>query len=215
MFSLLTGCGKKEAVVEADPNATISNSTNTEEKQEETKEEIREVHDMAYYLKLQSEDTSLNFKYQGTFMLDNELKNETLSFRQLLEKHDDLSLEKDNVVDPMSAVSIRYKRLPRTTSLTFKNKTESPVAMTTTKIGSIKYETTSTTYLYSLIGEQAKKINKDISFLDSAIDVLGSPIEVKDIGNNTVQLVYAYEKYAITIVCNLTTQAGTFEIVFI
>lgn len=215
LIGTFAGCSKKEATAEADPNATISTPQETEKQEEEKKEELREIHDMAYYLKLQNTDTSLNFKYQGTFMLDNELKDKTLSFRQLLEKNEDLSVEKDKVVDPMSAVSIRYKRLPRTTSLTFKNKTESPVAMTTTKIGSVTYKTTSTTYLYSLIGEQAKVINKDISFLDSAIDVLGTPIEAKDIGDNTLQLAYAYDEYVITITCNLTTQEGTFEIAFI
>ena len=215
MFALLTGCSKKGTTVEVDPNATISTPQETEKSEEEKKEEIKEVHDMAYYLGLQGTDTSLNFKYQGTYILNNEMKDKNLSFRQLLEQHEDLSIEKNNTVEPHTAVSVRYKRLDRNIVLSFKNDSDSPVAMTATKIGSVTYKTTSSTYLYGLIGEQAKVINKDLSFLDSAIDVFGTPIEVKDMGKNTVKVVYGYDEYVITIVCNLDTQEGTFEIVFI
>lgn len=215
--TMFSGCGKKEEtkkeenVAVADPNITIS--TETDKKEEEKVE--RKVKEKSYYLGLNNtEYGDVIFNYTGTFAIDGQVYTANCTYRQLAEKYNGLEANANKPIDPQGIVEANWRTRPEGMSVLFKNSSNVAVATSSTKISNFQAEILPDTHIYDIIGQQPKKIDKSISFIDSVIDLFGKPASVTSSGENSVMLRYSYVKYDVSIDFDLSTQTGYIEIAY-
>lgn len=210
---MFSGCGKKEEdksdknVAIADPNLTIENT-------EETKEEYikRDVKEKSYYLGLKNINVETPFNYTGTFALDGTTFNANCTYRQLAEKYTTLKTQSDKPIDPQATVRAMWRELPNTTILMFKNFNNAAIATSATKIDYVEFAIEPNTYLYDIIGQQPKKIENRVSFIDSVIYLFGNPFLIEDAGENRIDVTYTFKNCDVVINFNLSDQTGIFNI---
>lgn len=209
---VFSGCSKKEEtpdkdVAVADPSLTISDN------EDENSEKLdRKVKEKSYYLGLKTEDSDVLFKYNGTFSIDNVTYTSTCTYRQLAEKYESLKSNSEKPIDPKATHRVMWRGLPDTTILMFENPNTAAIATSATKVKSVEFAIAYETQLYDLIGQQPKKIDKNMSFIDSVIYLFGTPLSIEDTDNNSLDLLYTYEKCDVNINFDLSTQTGTFVI---